>query len=173
MLAGVALAAATASAASIHRYGRDSDRRGNGDGESAMSWKLAGASATGIANGDLDGDGVAGIDPHHFNLTATVVDATRNAPFSLYPGAQATVVVTVWNTTNQNMQVNQLVVTPGDASPGCTAANLAAGSFSGSVPVPANGTATVDVPLSMTTTAPDACKDVSFPLALWGAGGKQ
>ena len=55
---------------------------------------------------------------------------------------------------------------------GCPAATLSVTAFSGTLLVPANGTATQALPVSMSPTAVDACQDVTFPLDYSGTAVK-
>ena len=50
----------------------------------------------------------------------------------------------------------------------CPASNLTTTNYTGSLAVPANGTTTQSVPISLVGTAPDSCQNVSFALKYTG-----
>jgi len=89
----------------------------------------------------------------------------------LYPGADVTVPVTVHNPLSYDLAVHTADVTVGDAGPGCPAANLVAGSYSGDVVAAAHRDATIPIRMQMPNTAPDACQGATFPLVFTASGG--
>lgn len=125
-------------------------------------------------NGGNNGNGNNGNGntPHTFTISGTLGgvfpgDGTGASPAYVY--------LTVTNATNQNILVTSLTLTVGDASPGCTAANLAPATetVQFSVVVPKNsqvGGTSFPMPISMPAGAPDACQNAVFPLTLSGTG---
>ncbi len=88
----------------------------------------------------------------------------------LYPGADLDRAVTVHNPLDGAISVRSASVVVGDASSGCTAANLRAEPFAGDVAVAAHGTGTIPVRLHMAGSAPDACQGATFPLTFTATG---
>ena len=82
----------------------------------------------------------------------------------LFPGAHKALAVIVKNTTHVAIRVTRLSATVGNASATCAGANLSVGSFNGSRRVPASGSATITLPVTMSHAAGDACQGVHFPL---------
>jgi hypothetical protein len=120
-----------------------------------------------------NGNGNTGANaPHTFTISGSLDD--------VYPGqgtgdTPAYVYLTVANTNNQDIRVTSLTLSVGDASPDCTAANLAptTETVSFSVVVPKNsqlGGTTFAMPIGMLASAPDACQTARFPLTLSGTG---
>ena len=96
---------------------------------------------------------------------------TLSADFvGLYPGADLTVPVTAHNSQQYALIDKTAVVSVGNASPQCVAANVTAHSFSGDVTVPAGGSATIPVRMQMSAAAPDACQGATFPLGFSATG---
>jgi hypothetical protein len=135
---------------------------------------VQGATANpGNPNGGAGGQGnttPADSAAHSFTITGSLE--------GVYPGAgtggtSAYVYLTVDNTNNQAIQVTSLTLTVGDASPGCTAANLSpeTETVNFSVVVPKHsslGGTTFAMPISMIADAPNACQQAHFPLTLTG-----
>jgi hypothetical protein len=115
----------------------------------------------------LEGTGSAGPDaagPSPAALSAAARFSITGQVSGLYPGRTAPLVLTVTNPLKFEIFVVSLSTTVGTASPGCAAGNLAVSSFSGHAGVPANGSATIAVSVTMTHSAPDGCQGVTFPL---------
>jgi hypothetical protein len=122
----------------------------------------------------LAGNGTAGT-PAQPATTSTAARGSFGISGSvagLYPGAQLPLVLTVSNPEHFAIVVTSLLVTVGDAAPGCTAANLTVTSFSGQVQVPASGSAAVVLEVTMAHSATDACQGAVFPLHYTGLAGK-
>jgi hypothetical protein len=111
-------------------------------------------------------------ETHNFDITAISKGVDVATSIALYPGARNNLVVNVVNSKTEDMNVTSVGVIVGDASATCPASNLFVSSFAGSLRVPAGGTATALLNVSMNPDAPDGCKDVSFPLTLKGAAMK-
>jgi hypothetical protein len=88
----------------------------------------------------------------------------------LYPNATMTASVTVDNPDSRVLRVMAAEVVVADASATCTAANLSAQPFTGSVRIPAHGAGAVPITLHMAASAPDACQGATFPLTLRATG---
>jgi hypothetical protein len=82
----------------------------------------------------------------------------------LYPGASAEVRVIVHNDSTAPVQATGFRVEAGDAAPGCAASNLVIATTGAAIEVAPGEFGAVAVGARMAPTAPDACKEVVFPL---------
>lgn len=96
-----------------------------------------------------------------FTITGSVQDLT--------PGVQGTLELTAHNPNSVPISVSSLKVDTSRAPAGCPASNLTTTNFTGTLDVPANGTAKKSLPISLAATAPDACQNVAFSLTYTGA----
>jgi hypothetical protein len=129
------------------------------------------------ASGDtiaLSGYGTAGKSDPSVTTSPTAAGSFRISGnvAGLYPGAHLPLVLTVTNPEHFAIVVTTLSVSAGNAAPGCGAANLATTSFSGNLHVPASGTATATVHVTLAHSAPNACQGVVFPLRYTGVATK-
>ncbi|MGZ5398148.1 MAG: hypothetical protein ACXWEI_22650 [Mycobacterium sp.] len=88
----------------------------------------------------------------------------------LYPGVTKKYTVTLTNTNSFAIVVTDISLKVDDASKRCKKQNLSSPGFHGQVVVPARSTASVKVPISMATRAPDACQGAKFSLTYSGSG---
>lgn len=146
---------------------------GNGtavySGVQAASSTSSAGSVSSNSNGGSTGGG---------NRTFTISGSLSGVyPGEGYPvGSTASpvyVYLTVTNPNNQAIQVTSLTLSVGDASAGCTRANLSPSSetVNFSVVVPKNssvGGHSFPMPISMVPGAPNACQGATFPLTLSG-----
>jgi hypothetical protein len=88
----------------------------------------------------------------------------------LYPGLTKKYTVTLTNTNSFAIVVTDISVKIDHASQRCRKQNLSSPGFHGNVVVPARSTASVKVPISMETRAPDACQGAKFSLTYSGSG---
>jgi hypothetical protein len=96
---------------------------------------------------------------------------TQAAKFSVsgsasgaYPGGNLPLPLTVTNQYPFAITVTSISIQVGNATSNCPAANLTPMNFTGSLAVPANGTASVTLGVMMVSGAPNACQGVTFPL---------
>jgi hypothetical protein len=90
----------------------------------------------------------------------------------LYPGNTAKLVLTVTNPEAYAIVVETISTTVSSPGAGCGASYLVVTSFSGHLSVPAHGSASVSVPVTLGHAAPDACQGLVFPLQYTGSGSK-
>jgi hypothetical protein len=90
----------------------------------------------------------------------------------LYPGKVAPLALKVTNPQKFAITVTSLTVAVKSASATCTAANVTVTSFTGSLSVPALGTATATVQFTLLHSAPNACQGAVFPLQYSGQATK-
>ena len=88
----------------------------------------------------------------------------------LYPGLTKKYTVTLTNSNSFAIVVTDISLKVDDASKRCKKQNLSSPGFHGQVVVPARSTASVKVPISMATRAPDACQGARFSLTYSGWG---
>ena len=91
----------------------------------------------------------------------------------LYPGLSTQLPLTVTNPNTDDLQVNSLSVSvTGTSDASCPAGNIQVSNYSGPSFIVAknNGTATVNVPISMPASAGDPCQGVTFNLQYSGSG---
>lgn len=86
----------------------------------------------------------------------------------LLPGKTTTVPVTITNRQSYEIRVTGVRAAVDAPSAACPATAIAVGPFTGSVLVPAGGTGTVALPVTMAPDAPMACENVTFPLTYTG-----
>jgi hypothetical protein len=94
----------------------------------------------------------------------------HTAVHGLYPNGTVTASVTVDNPQSRPLQVIAATATIGDASAACSASNLAAAPFSGTIAVAPHSQSVVPVSVHMSANAPDACQGATFPLTLRATG---
>jgi hypothetical protein len=127
-----------------------------------LAAQLVGAGASQTTPGQSR---VNGSDKRDFTISGQVD--------GLYPGARRGLVLTVANPNNFVISVQTLTVTVrAPSASGCPASTLSVAPFSGSLLVPANGTAARSVLVTMSPTAVNACQDVTFPLVYSGTAVK-
>lgn len=88
----------------------------------------------------------------------------------LYPGETVPLTLTVTNLRTFNIQVTSIKASVGSASSSCKGSLLQVTGFSGSLAVPAGGSASTSVQVSLSHSAPDACQNALFPLSYVGKG---
>lgn len=86
----------------------------------------------------------------------------------LYPGASLPLVLTISNPHEFKVVVTSVTTLVGTPNAGCSSTNLTVTPFSGSLPVPADGTAQLTVMATLSHAAPDACQGAVFPLEYKG-----
>jgi hypothetical protein len=91
---------------------------------------------------------------------------------SLYPGARKRLPLVVWSNRGFRIRVVSLAVRVGNARRGCGRKYLRVGRFRWRLVVPPHGFRTVELPLTMLPSAPDACKRATFPLR-FTVGGRR
>lgn len=97
----------------------------------------------------------------------------------LYPGASGSRRIRLTDLQNFAILVQTVrttVASPVDGTghpvPGCPAGTVFVDSLAGAVTVPANGTADVVLTTHMRASAPDACRNLTFPLTYSGTATK-
>lgn len=90
----------------------------------------------------------------------------------LYPGDSAQLVLTVTNPQHFAIAVTSITAAVGTPRAGCDATNLTVGAFSSNLTVPAGGHASVQVPVTLASAAPDSCQGAEFPLTYSGLAHK-
>jgi len=83
---------------------------------------------------------------------------------SLYPGARRPLPLVVWSNRGFRIRIVSLRVRVGNARRGCGRKYLRVRRFRRRLVVPPHGFRTVDLPVTMLPSAPDACKRAVFPL---------
>jgi hypothetical protein len=91
---------------------------------------------------------------------------------SLFPGVHTRLPLVVWSNRGFWIRVVSLRVGVGNARPGCGRAYLRIGRFHRKLVVPPDGFRTLDLPVTMLPSAPDACKRAVFPLR-FTVGGRR
>lgn len=99
---------------------------------------------------------------HTFTLSGSVNGLT--------PGKPTPLRLTVANPDSQPIRLTSATATPRAASSACPASLLKITTFSGTpeTVVAARGKAVIELTVTLSTQAPDACKKVSFPLTYAG-----
>jgi hypothetical protein len=118
----------------------------------AVGPAAGGGTVLASADGSGDDDG-----EHAFTVSGSVA--------GLFPGAHRDLVLTITNALPFAISVTRVSVRVGDAGAACGATNLAVSGFTGSRRVPAHGTATVSLPVTMSHAAGDGCQGAHFPLS--------
>jgi len=90
----------------------------------------------------------------------------------LYPGARRPLPLVIRNNRRFRIRVVSLTVRVGNAKRGCGREYLRIGRFRRRLVVPPHGFRTLDLPVTMLRSAPDACKRALFPLR-FTAGGRR
>jgi hypothetical protein len=92
------------------------------------------------------------------------------AAAGLVPGTPAPLRLTVTNPNSQPIRLTSATATPRAAGPACPAGLLTITAFAGTPQtiVAARGQAVVELTMTLSAQAPDACKKVSFPLTYTG-----
>jgi hypothetical protein len=90
----------------------------------------------------------------------------------LYPGATRSLTLTVTDRRTFPILVTSITTAVGGGRPGCPAADLRVGPFTGGVSVAGEGSAQVVVTVSMLRSAPNACQGAVFPLSYHGTATK-
>ena|SRR2546427_12073522 len=88
----------------------------------------------------------------------------------LFPGARTRLPLTVWSNRSFRIRLVSLTVRVGNARPGCGREYLRVGRFRRRLVVPPHGFQTIDLPVTMLRSAPDACKRAVFPLRFTARG---
>ena len=91
---------------------------------------------------------------------------------SLYPGARKRLPLVVWSNRGFRIRVVSLTVRVRNARRGCGRRYLRVGRFRRRLVVPPHGFRTVELPVTMLPSAPDACKRAVFPLK-FTVGGRR
>ena len=100
----------------------------------------------------------------------TIADA--GAATGLVPGGTVTRAVRVTNPNNQDIKVTRLDTSVGRPSPHCPAKTVTVDALKAPVLVAKNGYADVPLTVRMALSAPDACKNLTFPLTYSGTAIK-
>ena len=88
----------------------------------------------------------------------------------LYPGAHRRLPLVVRSNRGFRIRVVSLTVRVGNARRGCGREYLRVDRLRGSFVVPPHGFRTLDLPVTMARSAPDACKRAVFPLRFTAGG---
>jgi hypothetical protein len=109
-----------------------------------------------------------------FDITSTISSSsTSQIAALLYPGAQRYLWYTAYNPMTVPITVTSMSIAGLTAPSGCPISNLDYGStaFSGSLVVPASGTNSVSVPISLldTQTNQDSCENTTFNFTYAGS----
>lgn len=129
--------------------------------------RVLGERITGTGGSGDSGNGKnqgAGNDKKVFTISGGVAE--------LYPGATRPLVLTLASANNFPITVTALTVSVGTAGPGCSAGNLTVTPYTGSVVVPANGSATTTLDVTLDASAPDACMAETWALTYSGTAVK-
>jgi hypothetical protein len=107
---------------------------------------------------------------HALNAAGTTCNALTmsitGSVSGLWPGAPASLVLTIQNLNGFNASVTGITIKVGDASASCIATNLVVGSFSGPLTVNAHSSSQTTIPINLSASAPTACQGpAKFPLA--------
>ncbi|MFD9704152.1 hypothetical protein [Lentzea sp. NPDC059081] len=100
----------------------------------------------------------------------TIADV--GAATGLVPGGTVTRKVRVTNPNNQDIKVTRLDTTVGRPSPNCPANAVTVEAVTTPVLIAKNAYADVPLTVRMTATAPNACKNLTFPLTYSGTAIK-
>ncbi|MGW6935792.1 hypothetical protein ACWGE0_37455 [Lentzea sp. NPDC054927] len=100
----------------------------------------------------------------------TIADA--GAATGLVPGGTVTRQVRVTNPNNQAIKVTRLDTSVGRPSPNCPANTVTVDALAAPVLIAKNSSADVHLTVRMARTAPDACKNLVFPLTYSGTAIK-
>ncbi|SFR19811.1 hypothetical protein SAMN04488564_10526 [Lentzea waywayandensis] len=98
--------------------------------------------------------------------------ADTGAATGLVPGGTVTRGVRVTNPGNQDIKVTRLAGSAGRPSPDCPANAVTVDAFVTPVLVARNSHADVPLTVRMATSAPNACKNLTFPLTYSGTAIK-
>lgn len=90
----------------------------------------------------------------------------------LFPGTTRPLVLTLSHANNFPIRVTALSVAVGGAGPGCPSSNLSVSPYGGAVTVPANGSATTSLDVTLSASAPDACRAGTWALTYSGTAVK-
>ena len=131
-----------------------------------LSFRLSGQSST--ASGSQAASSTTTPPNAVTAISGQIESVDGSGPATLYPGVQVRLVLSVRNTKPAAMTVDDLAVAVGDASSACRGDNLTVQQPAGSLNVPGGSTAKLAVVLKMAATAPDACKNVAFPMSFSG-----
>jgi hypothetical protein len=157
----IALAVATAGTLSAYLSNITTGSSTQGVGQGAARTSPAGKPST-VPTPQTSNTSVP--EPGSFTITGDVP--------VLFPGATAELTLTVQNRNYQAITVSRLTVasTGVDAQhTGCDPLVVSSPGFSGSLSVASMSTATTDVPISMSASAPDACQGATFTLTYGGS----
>ena len=91
----------------------------------------------------------------------------------LYPGATLPLTLTISNPQPFAIVVTSVTVAIGTGSPACASSNLSVSPFSGTLTVPAKGSATMTLSATLAHSAGDGCEGAVFPLQYAGMAVKQ
>ncbi|MDX8035547.1 hypothetical protein SK803_35525 [Lentzea sp. BCCO 10_0856] len=100
----------------------------------------------------------------------TIADA--GVATGLVPGGTVTRKVRVTNPNNQDIKVTRLDTSVGRPSPNCPANAVTVDALAAPVLVARNSSADVFLTVRMARSAPDACKNLTFPLTYSGTAIK-
>ncbi|MDX3655692.1 hypothetical protein PV646_00110 [Streptomyces sp. ID05-26A] len=100
----------------------------------------------------------------------TIADA--GTATGLVPGGTVTRKVRVTNPNNQDIKVSRLDTSVGRPSPNCPANAVTVAPLAAPVVVAKNSSAEVALTVRMAASAPDACKNLTFPLTYSGTAIK-
>ena len=122
--------------------------------------------------------GVLAVVAAHSQADDSVLTSSRKGSFTisghvlgLYPGSTAHLTLTISNRNSFPIKVASIRVKAGNA-PGCARSNLVVKSFRGSLRVAAERRRRLQLPISMRSTAPDACVGAQLPLRYTGKAVK-
>jgi hypothetical protein len=101
------------------------------------------------------------------NTVAVKAFSLSGSADGLYPGGKVPLALTIVNPNKQDLMVKTINVVAGDAG-ACSAAQLVADSFAGSLLVRKQSRVTVSLDLQMSDEAGNECKGASFPLTYRG-----
>ncbi|MGW6448640.1 hypothetical protein [Lentzea sp. NPDC055074] len=90
----------------------------------------------------------------------------------LVPGGTVTRKVRVTNPNNQDIKVTRLEASAGRPSPNCPANAVTVAPLAAPIVIAKNTSADVPLTVRMSASAPDACKNLTFPLTYSGTAIK-
>jgi hypothetical protein len=114
----------------------------------------------------------------HSRADDSVLTSSRKGSFTikgnvlgLYPGGTSRLTLTIRNKNGFAIKVKSIRVKAANA-PGCARSNLVVKNFRGTLRVAAKRKRTIQLPIGLRSTAPDACMNARFPLRYTGKAVK-
>jgi hypothetical protein len=152
-----------------HRDGGGSAARSRRDAPALLRAALAGFVLATVGITSAVASGATSV------AAAATPPAGQDPPFSingsvtgLAPGVGSQLPLTISNPFNFPIRVVTLTVAVGDAGASCLGKNLQVQPLQRSVPVPARGSATTLLPVTILSSSPDVCQQAAWPLTYGG-----